>query len=47
VSAALGSSSGSPDLDQAAIATVQTWQFTATGDGRWGVPVYVDFELVE
>ena len=47
VSASLGSSSGSPDLDQAAIDTVQTWQFTTTADGRWGVPVYVDFELVE
>jgi len=47
LSAALGSSSGSPDLDQAAMSTVQTWQFTPTADGRWGVPVYVDFQLVE
>lgn len=45
LSAALGSSSGSPELDQAALGTVQTWQFTPTADGRWGVPVYVDFVL--
>ena len=42
----LGASSGSAELDNAAIATVRNWQFTPTRSGRYGVPVYVDFELV-
>jgi TonB family protein len=45
IAAQLGSSSGSGILDQAAIETVQTWQFTTTANGRSGVPVYVDFKL--
>jgi len=42
----LGASSGSAELDNAAIATVRNWQFTPTRSGRYGVPVYLDFELV-
>ncbi|MFZ9737297.1 MAG: TonB family protein [Prochlorotrichaceae cyanobacterium] len=45
LSAQLGSSSGSGILDQAALDTVQTWQFTTTANGRSGIPVYVDFKL--
>jgi TonB family protein len=42
----LGTSSGSAELDNAAIVTVRNWQFTPTRAGRYGIPVYVDFELV-
>ena len=45
MSATIAASSGSAELDQEAIVTVQNWQFTATAAGRYGVPVYVDFEL--
>ena len=45
MSATIAASSGSAELDQEAIVTVQNWQFTATAAGRYGVPVYVDFQL--